>query len=147
MRLFFRIFLSFWLTSLLVIAVVLSVSEALPFTFLQEREGRFRPELVAFTLQRAINVYERQGKAAFLGEVYDQTTIRHKHVYLFDQYGSLLVDGGNPGPVYAEMAADVLQSGEPELLRFGFRMQFACPLESETGHRYAAVRAASPGSG
>jgi two-component system, OmpR family, sensor histidine kinase CpxA len=139
MRLFLRIFLSFWLTTILVIAVVLSVSEALPFTFLREREGRFQPELVASNLQRAINVYERHGKAAFLGEVHDQTTIKHKHVYLFDQYGNLLVDGGNPGPVYAEMAADVLQTGQPELLRFGFRMQFACPLQSETGHRYAAV--------
>jgi two-component system, OmpR family, sensor histidine kinase CpxA len=139
MRLFLRIFLSFWLTTLLVIAVVLSVSEALPFTFLQEREGRFQPGLVAFTLQRAVNVYERHGKPAFLGEVHNQTTTRRKHVYLFDQSGNLLVDGGNPGPVYAEMAADVLQSGQPELLRFGFRMQFACPLQSETGHRYAAV--------
>jgi two-component system, OmpR family, sensor histidine kinase CpxA len=139
MRLFLRIFLSFWLTTVLVIAVVLSISEVLPFTFLHDREGRFQPELVSSVLERAVNVYESQGPAAFLAQLHDQAMTRHKHVYLFDQDGLLLVDGDNPGPVYEEMAVDVLRSGQPELLRYGFRMEFACPLQSETGRRYAAV--------
>jgi len=140
MKLFFRIFLTFWITTMLMLVAALSVSEVLPFAFRQERKDEFDPELAAAALATDINIYEQQGTAAFLTQVQDPRTIHHGSIYLFDQKGTLLVKGsGSRGPILAEMAADVMRSGHMELLHSGFRTLFAYPLRSATGRRYAAV--------
>ena len=140
MKLFLRIFLSFWIATILMIAAVLGAGEIWPTSFPGERGKLFEPELAASVLTKAVDGYERQGPAAFLSLV----TIRHSSLYLFDQDGKVLVKDGIPPTFSTQMAGAALQSGLSEmsrvdLSRFNSRMVFACPLRSATGRHYAAV--------
>ena len=140
MKLFPRIFLSFWVATILMIAAVLTAGELWPGSFPGDRERLFEPESAASVLTKAVNEYERQGSAAFLSAV----TIRHRSLFLFDQEGKVLVKDGIAPPFDAQMAAAALRSGHSEisrfdLSRFGSRMMFACPVKSATGRHYAAV--------
>jgi two-component system sensor histidine kinase CpxA len=135
MKLFLRIFLSFWLATILMIAAVLSVSELFPLTFPADHERLFEPELTASVLTNAVNAYERQGATGFLS----LATVRHNALYLLDQDGKVLVRNGVPPPFYGQMAATALQSGHSEFSRLGSHLIFACPIRSATGRRYAAV--------
>jgi len=151
MKLFLRIFLTFWITTMLMLLAAFSVSEILPFSFRQERKDEFDPEVAAATLATATNIYEQQGTAAFLSHVQNPSTIHHGSIYLFDQNAALLVKGSASPvskyvwgfekyrPIFAEMARDVMQSGHMELLHSGYRTLFAYPLQTATGRRYAAV--------
>ena len=140
MKLFLRIFLSFWLATILMIAVVLGAGEIWKMSFPGHRGKLFEPELAASVLTKAVDGYERQGVAAFLSLV----TIRHSSIYLFDPHGNVLVKDGTKPPFSTKMAQAALQSGHSEMSRFDSsrsksRMVFACPLQSATGQRYAAV--------
>jgi two-component system, OmpR family, sensor histidine kinase CpxA len=135
MKLFLRIFLSFWLATILMIAAVLSVSELLPLSFPADHERLFDPEMAASDLTSAVDAYERQGATEFLSHV----TVRHSALYLLDQDGKVLVKEGVTPPFYAQMAANALQGGHSEFSRLGSRVIFACPIRSTTGRRYAAV--------
>jgi len=140
MKLFLRIFLSFWLTTILMIAAVLGAGEIWPTSFPGDRGKLFEPELAPSVLTKAVDGYERQGVASFLSLV----TIPHSSLYLFDQDGKVLVKDGIPPPFSTQMAGAALQSGHSEMSRFDLsrfksRMVFACPLQSATGRHYAAV--------
>ncbi len=140
MKLFSRIFLSFWIATLLMLAAVLTAGELWPGTFPGDREKLFEPESAVSTLTKAVNEYEQQGAAAFLSVV----TIRHRSLSLFDQDGKALVKDGIAPPFDVRMARAALQSGHSEisrfeLSRFGAHMVFACPVQSATGRHYAAV--------
>ena len=140
MKLFLRIFLSFWLATILMIAVILAAGEIWKMSFPGHRGKLFEPELAASVLTKAVDGYERHGSAAFLSLV----TIRHSSIYLFDQHGNVLVKDGTTPPFSTQMAEATLQSGHSEMSRFDStrsksRMVFACPLQSATGQRYAAV--------
>ncbi len=134
MKLFLRIFLSFWVATILMIAAVLTAGELWPGNFPADRERLFEPESAASVLTKAVNEYERQGAAAFLSMV----TIRHRSLSLFDHEGKVLVKDGIAPPFDARMAEVALQSGHSEisrfeLSRFGSHMMFACPVKSATG--------------
>ncbi|MGC1969650.1 MAG: ATP-binding protein [Candidatus Acidiferrales bacterium] len=140
MKLFLRIFLSFWLATILMIAAVLVAGEIWPGSFPGDHGRLFEPDLAASVLTKAANGYERQGAAAFLSLV----TIRHSSLYLFDQDGNVLAKEGNEPTFSVQMARAALQSGHSEisrfdLSRFKYRMIFACPVQSATGRHYAAV--------
>ena len=140
MKLFLRIFMSFWLATILMIAVVLGTGAVWRTSFPGHRGKLFEPELAASVLTKAGDGYERQGSAAFLSLV----TIRHSSIYLFDQAGNVLVKNGSSPPFLNKLATAALQSGHSEmshvdLSRFKSRMVFACPLQSATGRHYAAV--------
>jgi two-component system sensor histidine kinase CpxA len=139
MKLFWRIFLSFWLATILMLGAVLSIREILPLSFPGDREAVFQPELASPVLTKAIDVYEQQGDAAFLTELREVPTTRHSALYLLDEDGKTLVGDGIRPPFCSQMARAALQSGHSEVLRSGSRMVFACPLRSATGRRYAAV--------
>lgn len=135
MKLFLRIFLSFWFATVLMIATVLGVSEIWQVNFPGDRGVRFQPDLAASALTTAVNVYERQGAAAFLS----RAAIRYSSLYLVDPEGKVLVEDGAPPPFYLQMARDALQSDHSELVRSGYHMVFACPVRSAAGRRYAVV--------
>src|SRR5215813_4290902 len=139
MKLFLRIFLTFWITTMLMLAATFSASKIPPLAFRQEHKDEFDPELAASSLTAGVNMYEQQGAAAFLSTVQNPSTIHHGSIYLFGQNRMLLVGPGSAGPIFAEMAGDAMQSGHMELWHSGFRTLFAYPLQSATGRRYAAI--------
>lgn len=144
MKLFLRIFLSFWVATVLMIAMVLTVSELLPLSFPSDHNKRFEPETVIPALHAAVNAYETGGEPAFQAEIKNLPSVRPSSINLFDNLGNPLVTKGEEPPFYALMARDVSETGHTEVIRFGFRIMYACALESATGHRYAAVLVISP---
>jgi two-component system sensor histidine kinase CpxA len=139
MKLFIRIFLCFWIATILMIAAVITTSNLLPFITSQDKKTRFDPDVASEDLARAINTFERQGAAAFLAELDVPEGIHHSSVYLMDQDGNVLVNAGKQSASDAEMAREALETQHSELIRFGIRTAFACPIQSATGRRYAAV--------
>ena len=135
MRLFWRIFLGFWLATILMIVAVLSVSELLPLRFPGDRGRLFQPDRAISVLTDAIDAYEKQGTGAFIAQV----TIPHSSIYLFDRDGKILLKDGTPPPFYEAIVRVALQSGESELLHKGRDMVFASPIQSATGRNYAVV--------
>lgn len=143
MKLFLRIFLSFWLATILMIGVVLAVSEYMPLSLPGDRESGFVPESAKAALTAAVNTYETRGPAALSSTLQELSTTRHNRVYLFDQQGKILFGGENPPLVYGGLAQEALRSDHSEVQRyFGLRMLFVCPLQSSSGRRYAAVMTA-----
>jgi two-component system, OmpR family, sensor histidine kinase CpxA len=139
MRLFWRIFFFFWIATILMITLVLTVNEFAPMSFPGEHDRRFQPDATLPALTAALNAYEHQGQAAFRSQAQRLPRIKRGEVYLFDQQGSPLLANSKDYSFYALMAQDVLQSGHPELIRLGLRVLYACPLESASGQNYAAV--------
>lgn len=139
MRLFIRIFLGFWLATILMIAVVLGVSANLPIILPGDHDEGFDTEAARTAITGAVDAYERAGDAAFLAAGRALSTARHDSFYLFDDQGQLLVAGGPAPPFYARIADHVLLSRHPEFSRFGFRVLFSCPVQSTSGRRYAVV--------
>jgi two-component system sensor histidine kinase CpxA len=139
MKLFPRIFLSFWIATILMIGFVLSMSELLPARFPGNRDKRFEPDIAIPALNTALNVYERQGASAFHSQISSVPMLRHRSPRLFDEQGSPLVDARGDSSFIAPMAKDVSQRGHPEFVHLGLRMFYACPLESATGRHYAVV--------
>lgn len=139
MKLFLRISLSFWVAMVLMLGVVLTVSELLPLSFPSDHDKRFEPEAVIPALRAAVNAYETNGEPAFRSQIKNLPSVRPSSINLFDDHGNPLVTRGEDPPLYELMARDVSETGHTEVIRFGFRMIYACALQSATGHRYAAV--------
>jgi two-component system sensor histidine kinase CpxA len=139
MRLFWRIFLSFWLATILMMGVVLAVREALG-PIRENRERPFKPELTVSALSQAINVYEQQGSAAFLDQLKKMPMTRDRSLSLFDQQGKLLIATGVAPPSSdSQVAQDVIRNGHAELRLKVPKMVFVCPIRSSTGRQYAVA--------
>lgn len=139
MKLFWRIFLSFWIASLLMIAVVLITRELWPGSFPGDRDAVFQPESATTVFMGAVNAYEQRGEGAFLSQLQSVTAIRNSSVYLLDRDGKVLVKDGSPPPFFAPLANRAFETGQAELIRYGYRMVFASPIRSATGRQYALV--------
>ncbi|WP_446743080.1 ATP-binding protein [Silvibacterium acidisoli] len=139
MKLFPRIFFSFWIATLLMIGLVLIVGNLLPPTFLDRHDKRFAPESVTPMVNRMVNDYEIQGRAALSRDILDLPSPHRKAFYLFDQQGSPIYAQTGDYAFFAALAQEVLSSGHSEFIAFGMRMLYACPVTSATGHRYVAV--------
>ena len=140
MKLFWRIFLSFWLATALMIVFVLSVSELLPFMFPGEPDTGFDPESVKAALTEAVNAFESRGPGGFARALKGSEVTRHKHVFLFAEDGQLLRGDGTSPTRYKGVVATVLKSGHGRMQRYlGMHPTFVTPVVSATGRRYAAV--------
>jgi two-component system, OmpR family, sensor histidine kinase CpxA len=139
MKLYWRIFLFFWIATILMLALVMTVNELVPLSFPGDNNSRFQPAVTLPALTAAVNAYERQGPEAFRFQVQHLPIIEHGEVYLFDQQGSPLLADTKDYSFYALMAQDVLKSGHAEFIRLGFRLLYACPIRSASGHHYAAI--------
>ena len=135
MKLFLRIFLSFWVATVLMLVAVIGVSEFSTHVFRGDGVNLFEPEVAASVLANAVNEYERRGAEAFLSDI----TINHNDVYLIDEHNRVLAKSGSPPPFYLPMARGVLQSGHSQILRLPTRLVFACPIDSATGQHYAVI--------
>lgn len=139
MKLFWRIFLSFWISSLLMIAAVLVTRELWPGSFPGDRDAVFQPESAGAVFTQAVSAYEQHGEAAFLSHVQSISAIRQGAVYLLDQGEKVLIQDGDPPPFFAPLAELAMQKGQSELIRYGYRMILAYPICSATGHQYVLV--------
>jgi two-component system, OmpR family, sensor histidine kinase CpxA len=139
MKLFARIFLSFWLATILMIGVVPTITERLPVILPGDSELSIAPDALASGLSSAVSAYERDGAGAFVRAIQSVPMVLPRAFYLFDGQGKTLVETPPLAPFYAKAAADVLQGGHVRLFRFGYRTLFACPIQSTSGRRYAAV--------
>jgi two-component system, OmpR family, sensor histidine kinase CpxA len=139
MKLFWRIFLSFWISSLLMFAVVLATRELWPGSFPGDRDAVFQPEAAMATSAEAVNAYEQHGAAAFLTLIRTVSVIRQGSVDLLDRDGKVLVKDGASPPFLAPLAGLALRTGQSELIRYGYRMILAYPIRSITGRHYAIV--------
>ena len=139
MKLFWRIFLSFWLATILMIAAVLVAGEFWPSSFPGERGAIFKPELVTSILTGAVNTYEVHGADAFIAEVRKSTVISHGVLCLIDENGNALVKDGACPPFWSQLARNALQNGSMEVIHPGLRTEFAFPIRSATGRPYVAV--------
>lgn len=104
MKLFWRIFLTFWIGAILMIAVVLVADEFWPFSFPGDRRALFKPELAKSVLARAVNTYELHGADAFLSEVRGPDGIHHGSLCLVDTQGAQLANDGTPPPYWSQLA-------------------------------------------
>jgi two-component system sensor histidine kinase CpxA len=140
MKLFWRIFLSFWLATILMLTAIRLVTEFFPMTFPGDHVTRFEPDLIRSDLAQAVEAYETGGHAALTSQLQSLSALRDKPLYLFDQAGRELIGNGTPPPLYGLLVRDVLQSGHAEVQRY-FRTQalFVCPIQSAGGRRYAAI--------
>ena len=140
MKLFLRIFFCFWITTVLMVAVVLSVNEFTSFSLPGDRETTFIPETVRSVLTDAANAYENQGPGAMTSLLQNSLSTRHRRVYIFDQTGGLLFGKENPPAFFNHLAQDAIKTNHSQMCRyFGMRMLFVSPVESVSGVRYAAA--------
>lgn len=139
MKLFWRIFLSFWISSLLMIAALLAARELWPGSFPGDRDAIFQPESAAPILTEAVNAYEERGDTAFLSRLRSVSAMRRGSIYLLDQDGKVLAKDGAAPPFFAPLAGLAIQNGQPELIRYGYRMILASPIRSASGRQYAIV--------
>jgi two-component system sensor histidine kinase CpxA len=143
MKLFLRIFLSFWLATVLMVAAVVSVSEILELTSPHDRKARFEPDEVKSEMTEAVNTYEQLGQTALISDVHKFAAIRHRRLFLFDPNGKILIGNGTPPLLYREMASEAQHSGQVMIRRyFVSRLIFVCPVKSAAGREYVAVMTA-----
>lgn len=140
MKLFWRIFLSFWIGTVLMIVAILSVNETLSLQSSEDHRASFQPEVAESALTEAVNLYENRGKHALDTDLLDDLSLRNRHVYLVGEDGQVLAGTGDPPLFYRQLAREELQGGHATMQRsFGTRMLFACSIHSASGRRYAAV--------
>lgn len=138
MKLFLRIFLCFWIATILMIAAVLTASTRMTFTR-QDRRTSFAPDVASIELAKAIDIFEQQGAAAFLAEIDSVPAIHHSSLCLTDKDGNVLLRTGRNWADDTEMTEHAMSEGHSELDRFGFRTAFATPVYSGSGRRYGVV--------
>lgn len=139
MKLFWRIFLSFWLATVLMIAVVVGAREIWQGDLPGERQRKFRPQTAEYLLTKAADAYESRDYQGLSSGIQSIATSRHISIFLFDASGKFLSGSGTPDLFYHQAAKEVLQSGQGEFEHVGFRALYVCPVQSSTGGRYAAV--------
>jgi two-component system sensor histidine kinase CpxA len=139
MKLFLRIFLSFWLAMILMIAAVLGLREVVPMTFPRDRDPRFSLERATAALVKVVDAYEQQGDAALTPELVNQEAIRQRDLVLVDAQGKALVGGQSSPPAYVALEREALEEGHVQLKRVGLRVVLVSPVQSTAGHHYAAI--------
>lgn len=140
MKLFWRIFLAFWLATILMIAAVLGASEFLPLTLPGDSKAGFHPGAVEASLTDAINIYEKQGRGAMVSALHNLPELHHRRVYLMTADGRSLAGDAALSPFDMQLMKAALENNRVEIHRsFASRLLYVCPLRSGTGQRYAAI--------
>jgi two-component system, OmpR family, sensor histidine kinase CpxA len=139
MKLFTRIFFSFWVATVLMVALVLSVSEFLPVNYPRLRGRNVDPQIDVPAIRAAINTFEREGIESFRVQVQNTASLRRSSLAVFDGQANLVASTSKRPELYTSLAQDVASTGRIQLLRYGLRTLYAYPLESATGRHYVAV--------
>jgi two-component system sensor histidine kinase CpxA len=139
MKLFWRIFLSFWIATILMHALVLAINEIYPAGIPHARNRPLDVEPTQAELKAAVDAYEHQGASAFFAKIRNGAFTRDHEIYLFDQNARLLERNGSIHTSYGQAAQKALQSGNGERLTLDSRKGFVHPVQSTSGRRYAVV--------
>ena len=140
MKLFWRIFLSFWIGTVLMIVAILTVNETFSLRSSDDHRASFQPEAAKTALTEAVNLYEKQGQQALDADLRDSSILRDHHIYLVASDGKVLAGAEDPPPFYRQLAREELQDGIARMQRFfGTRTLFGCSIQSASGRHYAAV--------
>jgi two-component system sensor histidine kinase CpxA len=135
---FVKIFLWFWLATIMIMAstlVLISVIEPhRPF-----REDGFMVKRLARQGRLAVNILERKGPVALRAFIAGMEQRRGRHIYLFDEQGTSVT--GQPAPPDAEaLAARTRESGVTEFSNRGKRVLLARLIYGPEGQSYVMVR-------
>src|SRR5579884_1984391 len=90
MKLFWRIFLSFWIATILMHTLVLWINESYPAGIPHVHSRPFDTQAAQYELKVAVEAYERQGAGAFFAQIRNGALTRDHDIYLFDHSAQLL---------------------------------------------------------
>jgi two-component system sensor histidine kinase CpxA len=140
MKLYLRIFLSFWIATVMMIVVVATAADVMPLSLRVDRGPAFDPNAAEADFANLLNQSESQGHAA-IGEALQSFSTKHRrHIFLFDGAGKVVTGDGTPPVLYSYLAKEALEQGNPRLERYmGFRTLFICPLRGPSGRQYAVI--------
>ena len=93
--LFLKIFLSFWLTQALIVALVVLATVA----FRPQTESPFWEYIKANTAEQLVQAYEGQGSAGLNAKIDQLSSTLKLHAFLFDDQGRELA--GRTAPAWA----------------------------------------------
>ncbi|SRR5579884_46671 len=139
MKLFWRIFLSFWIATILMHTLVLWINESYPAGIPHVHSRPFDTQAAQYELKVAVEAYERQGAGAFFAQIRNGALTRDHDIYLFDHSAQLLEKNGTIHAAYGQAAQQALQNGHAERLTLDNRKVFVAPVQSISGLRYAVV--------
>jgi two-component system sensor histidine kinase CpxA len=140
MKLFLRIFFSFWIATVLMIVVMATASEVLPLNLRVDRGPGFEPDVTRAELTNLLRQTEGQGSQALKSALRDLTAGHRRRIFLFDDTGKAIAGDGTPPVLYAYLVKDAAGDGHARLQRFlGVRTLYVCPLQGPSGKRYVAV--------
>jgi two-component system, OmpR family, sensor histidine kinase CpxA len=150
--LFFKIFISFWITMALIIGALNLMFRLANMESLPERatKGAFGEALTLYA-EQAARVYEREGSKGLSDLARRSARESTSEIYLFDENGKAL--GSQPPENVRQVVMNVVKNGAPErppipLFVAGVaRSVWARPVTSPDGARYIfAARFSRPGS-
>ena len=140
MKLFLRIFFSFWIATVLMIVVMATATEVLPLSLRVDRGSGFEPDVTHDALTNLLRQAEDRGPAAINLALHSLTGGHRHNIFLFDESGMVVAGEGSPPNLYSQLAREVAHQGHARMQRFlGLRMIYACPLQGPSGKRYVAV--------
>jgi two-component system sensor histidine kinase CpxA len=140
MRLFLRIFLSFWIATVLMIVVMASATELVPMDLHIDRGPGFEPDVTQAALANLVQQSDLRDRDATELALQNLSGGHRHRIFLFDESGNIVAGEGKPPLLYAHLAREVAGRGHARLQRFlGLRMLYACPVVGLGGKRYAAV--------
>jgi two-component system sensor histidine kinase CpxA len=135
MRLFTRIFASFFAATILMVVALLGVSDFIRTIFPGDGAQLLRPDLVEAKLSAAIDSLEQSGSDAAFQDI----GVPYRGLYLMDSDEAVLIKKGPAPPFYLPLAQGALNSGHTEVLPLPSSLEFACALKSHSGKRYVVV--------
>ena len=140
MKLYLRIFLSFWIATVLMIVVIATASDVMPLNLRVDRGPGFEPDVTQAALANLLNNNEGQGRVAIDLALRNLAGGHRRDIFLFDENGNLVAGEGNPPVLYHYLAKEVAGQQHGRLQRFlGLRTIYSCPLEGPSGKHYVAV--------
>jgi signal transduction histidine kinase len=139
--LFFKIFISFWLTMALIIGALnlmfrISNMESLPERAIKGPVG----EALTLYAEEAVRVYEREGERGFADLAHRSARESTSEIFLFDEDGTPI--GSQPPENVKKVVRDVVKNGAPQRQPLPLfvpgvaRSVWARPVSSPSGKRY-----------
>ncbi|MGA8530860.1 MAG: ATP-binding protein [Acidobacteriaceae bacterium] len=140
MKLSVKIFLSFWIASILMIVLVTTAADLVPLNLRMDHGLGFEPDATRSELTDLLNRYEGQGRAALALALKNRADLLPSQVFLFDREGNVVAGDGTPPAPYGYLAREAIEQEHEGLQRIlGLRMLYVCPLQGPSGKHYAAV--------
>lgn len=136
MTIFWRTFLSFWIATAAILAIVFSSSE--PVLLHHLRNPSYRPVTTTLPLADALTAYETGGEEAFTSAA-AKVPAMGDDVLLYDADGQALSHIRGRERVWSPLAQSCASVQTPVLERRNARVAVAMPVKSPSGRAYVIV--------